>query len=185
MNARRVVNRVLSVAASRWRHLLGALAGTRFIAITGSAGKTTTATLLTAALRVSGRVRHSDRLIGRLNSPRFAARMVLSTTPLHRFCVCEFGTGRPGTLSGYVQAVRPDIGVVTHVEGDHYAAFRGLDATAIEKRVLIETLPPEGTAVLNADDPRVAAMRGCTQARVLTFGLGSGADVRGDDVTGA
>src|SRR5439155_21793801 len=138
---------------------------------TGRAGKATTAGLCGASRRVAGRVCQTHRLVRRLNGPYVAARLVLTTTPRHRFCLCEMGTAGPGTLAQYVQVVRPHIGVVTMVAGDHYTAFRSLDATALEKRVLIEALPPDGIAVLNADDPRVAAMQAFTRARVLTFGL--------------
>jgi UDP-N-acetylmuramoyl-tripeptide--D-alanyl-D-alanine ligase len=77
---------------------------------------------------------------------------------------------------------RPAIGVVTRVGHDHYSAFRGLDATAREKATLIEGLPANGTAILNADDPRVLAMRELTKARVITYGLASDAMVRGEEV---
>jgi UDP-N-acetylmuramoyl-tripeptide--D-alanyl-D-alanine ligase len=185
MPARRIFDRTVLAVAPWWRSLLGTLGGVRFIGVTGSAGKTTTAALIAASLRVSGRVRHTNRFVGHLNAPRLIARLVLTTTPLHHFCLCELATAGPGTLARYVRVVRPHIGVVTNVAWDHYTAFHGLDVTAREKRVLIEALSPEGTAVLNADDPRVTAMRGFTHARVLTFGLGSDAAVRGEDVAAA
>ena len=184
-NVRYLVGRAISAAASRWRGLLCRFGDVRFIGVTGSAGKTTTARLIAVCLRVAGRVRQTDRLVGQLNNPRFAAQLVLTTTPAHRFCLSEFGVGGPGDMRQYVQAMPPDIGVVTSVESDHYSAFRGLDATAREKRVLVEVLPPDGTAVLNLDDPRVAAMRSSTRARVVTFGFSAEADVRGEDVSGA
>ena len=182
---RYLIGRTTVASASRWRGLLGRFWGVRFIGVTGSAGKTTTAKLIAASLRVSGRVRQTDRLVGRLNDPLFAAQLVLTTTPLHRFCLSEFGVGGPGDMPQYVEAMPPDIGVVTNVASDHYAAFRSLDATAREKRVLVEALPQDGTAVLNLDDPRVAAMRSFTRAHIVTFGFSAEADVRGEDVSGA
>lgn len=124
-------------------------------------------------------------MVGQLNGQRFAAQLVLTTTPLHRFCVSEFGIGGPGMMASYVEAMPPDIGVVTNVAWDHYSAFRGLDSTAREKRVLIEALPAHGTAVLNGDDPRVVAMRPFTRARIMTFGLSEVVDVRGAEISAA
>jgi UDP-N-acetylmuramoyl-tripeptide--D-alanyl-D-alanine ligase len=180
--ARRVFNGVAVAAALWWRGLLGTLGGVRFISVTGSAGKTTAAALIAASLGAAGRVRRTNRFIGHLNAPHLAARLVLTTTPLHDFCLCEVATGEPGTIARFVRVLRPHIGIVTLIAWDHYKAFHGLDATALEKRVLVETLPADGVAVLNADDPRVAAMSAFTRARVLTFGLRSDAVVRGEDI---
>jgi UDP-N-acetylmuramyl pentapeptide synthase len=180
---RYLIQRATFASSARWRGLLGRFAGVRFIGVTGSAGKTTTTKLIAASLRVAGPVRQTNRLVGQLNNQRIAARLVLTTTPLHRFCVSEFGVGGPGMMARYVEAMPPHIGVVTNVAWDHYTAFRGLDATAREKRVLVEALPAHGTAVLNVDDPRVAAMRRFTRAGVVTFGLSTEADVRGEDVS--
>lgn len=177
-----LIRQATFAASSCWRGLLGRVAGVRFIGVTGSAGKTTTTQLIGACLQVAGRVRKTNRLVGRLNGPRFAAQLVLTTTPLHRFGVSEFGVGGPGMMAEYVEAMPPDIGVVTNVAWDHYTAFRGLEATAREKRVLVEALPAHGTAVLNVDDPHVAAMGPFTRARILTFGLSAEAAVRGEDV---
>ncbi|MFO1457808.1 MAG: Mur ligase family protein [Verrucomicrobiota bacterium] len=178
-----LVRRATYAASARWRGLLGRVAGVRFIGVTGSAGKTTTTKLIGACLRVAGRVRDTDRMVGQLNGQRFAAHLVLTTTPFHRFCVSEFGIGGPGMMASYVEVMPPDIGVVTNVAWDHYSAFRGLEVTAREKRVLIEALPPHGTAVLNGDDPNVLGMRLYTRARILTFGLSDGAEVRGEKIS--
>ena len=80
---------------------------------------------------------------------------------------------------------RPHIGVVTRVAYDHYTSFRSLEATAREKARLVEALPATGTAVLNADDPRVMAMQERTKARVITYGLSEEAMVRASDLASA
>jgi UDP-N-acetylmuramoyl-tripeptide--D-alanyl-D-alanine ligase len=78
---------------------------------------------------------------------------------------------------------RPTIGVVTVVEGAHLEHFGSLAGVATAKAELVEALPRAGTAVLNADDPLVAAMAERTVATVVTFGVESvGAEVRADGV---
>jgi UDP-N-acetylmuramoyl-tripeptide--D-alanyl-D-alanine ligase len=84
-----------------------------------------------------------------------------------------------------VAMFRPHIGVVTNVGHDHHSSFRTLEATAKEKGVLVEALPANGTAVLNADDPWVLAMRERTKAQVITYGLSEEAMVRGTDLVSA
>src|SRR4029450_10333659 len=77
---------------------------------------------------------------------------------------------------------RPGVGVVLNVGESHLGMFGSREAIAEAKGELVEALPAEGTAVLNADDPRVAAMAERTVARVVTFGRGPSADVRAERV---
>ncbi|HYO35479.1 MAG TPA: UDP-N-acetylmuramoyl-tripeptide--D-alanyl-D-alanine ligase, partial [Geodermatophilus sp.] len=78
---------------------------------------------------------------------------------------------------------RPDVGVVLNVGSAHLGEFGSADAIARAKGELVEALPEAGTAVLNADDPRVAAMAGRTRARVVTTGRSADAQVRATGVT--
>jgi len=80
---------------------------------------------------------------------------------------------------------RPHIGVVTHIDQDHYTRFRSKAATAAEKGKLVESLPADGRAVLNVDDPYVLAMRDRTRAQIITYGLSAEAMVRGEEVSSA
>ena len=82
----------------------------------------------------------------------------------------------------YGPVARPDIVVVTAIGSEHNRSLGTLDDTAREKAMILAGLRPGGLAVLNGDDPRVHAMAALTKARVLTFGLGGGNDVRGEDV---
>jgi UDP-N-acetylmuramoyl-tripeptide--D-alanyl-D-alanine ligase len=77
---------------------------------------------------------------------------------------------------------RPRIGVVTLIADDHYSTFHGPEAAARAKSLLVEVLPDDGVAVLNADDAHAVSMADGTRARVLTFGRGETADIRGSDV---
>ena len=79
--------------------------------------------------------------------------------------------------------IRPTIGVVTNIGSDHISAFGSREAIAREKRRLIEWLPASGTAVLNADDPLVLAMRDHCKARVLTYGVAPEANVRAENIS--
>src|SRR3546814_2653526 len=81
-----------------------------------------------------------------------------------------------------VKLARPSFGVVTTFGDDHYKAFGSRDAIAAEKGRLIALLPPDGIAVLNADDPLVWSMRETCQARILSFGLSESADLQARDI---
>ena len=89
----------------------------------------------------------------------------------------------PGFIAEHARIYRPQVGVVTVVGLDHYKSFRGRAGVAAEKGDLISALPADGVAVLNLDDPYVSAMANLTRARVLTYGLSEGADVRGHQAT--
>jgi UDP-N-acetylmuramoyl-tripeptide--D-alanyl-D-alanine ligase len=151
-----------------------------FVGVTGSCGKTTTLELIAAILATSGRVRKCSAIT---NPAHRIAGNILTTLPFHRFCVNELGGFRPGALANTTALLRPQVGLVTAVEMDHYSAFKSLDATAKEKGTLIESLPDHGIAVLNADNQYVAAMSDRTNARVITYGLSPTATVRGEDVS--
>jgi len=161
-------------AAYAWRW---ALRATSFVGITGSAGKTTTKELLFAALAT----RH--RCICNFDSDNAlypTARTVLRTAPWIRYCIQEVGIFRPGFLDTTLSLLRPRVGIVTNIGLDHRSSFHTLEAVAAEKAKLVEALPADGIAVLNLDDAHVAAMSSRTRARVLTYGLGAGADIRGE-----
>src|SRR6185295_4124090 len=74
------------------------------------------------------------------------------------------------------------IGIVTNVGPSHMERLGSIEAIASAKAELVEALPEDGVAILNADDPRVAAMVERTQANVLTYGLSADADVRAEEV---
>jgi UDP-N-acetylmuramyl pentapeptide synthase len=151
-----------------------------FIGITGSCGKTTTNELIGAILSSRHKGRTSHQLY---NGPYHIAKTILTVLPWHHFCSHEMGSPEPGVMARSVRVFRPRIGVVTHIADDHRKSFRTLEATAADKGKLIEALPSDGAAILNADDPRVLAMRERTTARVITYGLNACADVRGESIS--
>jgi len=149
-----------------------------YIGVTGSCAKTTTTRLIGTVLETAGRCRTKDD-----NGIFHVSRNVLSVGFLTRFCVQEITGEHPGRIRTQTKILRPGIGVVTNVGGDHYKNFRSLEATAREKGRLIEDLARRGIAILNADDPNVRSMASRTRARVVTFGLAPGADVRATDIS--
>jgi UDP-N-acetylmuramyl pentapeptide synthase len=106
----------------------------------------------------------------------------LGVRPWHRFGVFELSGHQPGALDGALATVRPTVGVVTWIGRDHWKAFGDEARVAAEKGKMVACLPPGGRAVLNADDPAVAAMATRTRAPVLRFGIASEADVRAEAV---
>lgn len=160
-------------AARLWRTVLN---GTQFIGVTGSAGKTTTKDLLHAML--ASHVPSSKSLDSN-NQLYSVARTLLATSPRQLHCVQELGASEPGGLDPMLDLLRPGVGVVTVVGTDHFKSFRSLQAVADEKCRLISALPPDGLAILNADDPFVAAMAASSAARVITFGMEQAADFQG------
>lgn len=114
------------------------------------------------------------------NTPYDVMTTLLRLRRDHQYCVQELGGFYPGVLADSTGMFQPHVGVVTFVRQDHRSAFRDLDATAREKRVLVECLPGDGIAILNADDERVLEMRSRTNANVITYGLSPEAIVRGE-----
>ncbi len=169
--------RPLIRAAATWRRMLSQ---TRVIGITGSAGKTTTKELLYAALASRYRCTRSSNSNNQLYD---VARSLLSSAPWTQFCVQEIGASVPGTFAPMMALLKPQIAVVTNVGTDHIQAFRTQEAVAAEKAHLVASLPADGIAVLNTDDPLVAAMASHCHARIVTYGLRSAAQYRAEVIT--
>jgi UDP-N-acetylmuramoyl-tripeptide--D-alanyl-D-alanine ligase len=141
-----------------------ALTGVLVVGVTGSSGKTSTKDLLAAVLAAAGPA-HAPK--GSFNNEIGVPLTILDADPGTRFLVVELGARGPGHISYLCQIARPDVGLVLNVGAAHAGEFGGRDATARAKGELVEALPPSGLAVLNADDPLVAAMAARTRARVV------------------
>jgi alanine racemase len=145
------------------------------VAVTGSVGKTTTARAIATLLgELAPTFRGRQSFNSLLGLPIALARL----RDDQRFAVLEFGADRFGEIARLAALFPPRIAVVTNVGAAHLDAFGTLDGVAREKGAIVEQLPSDGWAVLNGDDPHVLAMRERTAARVLTFGLGEGCDLR-------
>ncbi|WP_166134948.1 UDP-N-acetylmuramoyl-tripeptide--D-alanyl-D-alanine ligase [Nocardioides ochotonae] len=163
-----VVVRDPQVALARLaRHVVDRVAPTTF-AITGSHGKTTTKDLLAAVLGAgSGScVATAGNLNNELGVPLTCLRVVPGTREL----VLEMGARGLGHLAWLCEVAPPQVAGVLAVGSAHVGEFGSPALVAAAKGELVEALAPSGVAVLNADDPAVAAMAGRTTARVLTFG---------------
>ena len=153
--------------------------GERVVGITGSVGKTSLKDLLAS---VAATTFATTASIGSFNN-ELGVPLTLANAPDGTECsVLEMGARGVGHIAELCEIGQPTIGVVTVVAGVHLEVFGSLDDVATGKGELIEALPSTGTAVLNADDPRVAAMAARTDATVLTFGQEAG-EVRAVDVS--
>ena len=143
--------------------------GGKIAAVTGSVGKTTTKEILAALLGTKLRVLKSE---GNLNNEYGLPLTLFRLEETHQAAVLEMGMSRRGELARLAKIARPDVGVVTRVSPAHLEFFASVDEIALAKRELIEGLNGrESTAVLNADDPRVAAFGAFAPGRVLTYGI--------------
>jgi UDP-N-acetylmuramoyl-tripeptide--D-alanyl-D-alanine ligase len=153
--------------------------GLRTVGLTGSSGKTSTKDLLGQVLATAGATVSPP---GSYNNDIGLPLTVLDADEATRFLVLEMGARGPGHIARLCALAPPQVGVVLNVGSAHLGEFGSADGVARAKGELVEALPADGTAVLNADDPRVLAMAGRTRARVVTTGRGADADVRAADV---
>ncbi|WP_144662577.1 UDP-N-acetylmuramoyl-tripeptide--D-alanyl-D-alanine ligase [Paenarthrobacter nicotinovorans] len=136
------------------------------VGITGSAGKTTTKDLLAGILSTAGATVAPQ---GSYNGEVGVPLTVFAADARTRFLVIEMGATGLGHIKYLAGMVKPDIGVVLMVGTAHAGEFGGVENIAKTKGELVEALSENGTAVLNLDDGRVAAMRSRTKAKVLGF----------------
>jgi UDP-N-acetylmuramoyl-tripeptide--D-alanyl-D-alanine ligase len=152
--------------------------GLTVVGVTGSQGKTGTKDLLAAVFSQAG---PTVATFGSFNNELGVPLTMLRADPATRFLVLEMGARHVGDIAQLTGLVAPDIAVVLNVGVAHLGVFGSRAAIARAKSELVRGLAPGGTAVLNADDPRVAAMRALTDGPVLTFGRAAHADVRALD----
>jgi len=147
------------------------------VGVTGSVGKTSVKDLIAAA---AGAVVRTHANPASFNNELGLPLTLINAPSNTELAVVEMGARGAGHIADLCRIAKPTIGVVTRVVGAHTEMFGSLDAIAVAKGELIEALPADGTAVLNADDSRVAAMSSRTDAAVLSFGTTG--DVRVSDI---
>ena len=153
--------------------------GATVVGVTGSVGKTSTKDLIAAAAGVQKRI-VANR--ASFNNEQGLPVTILGAPDDTEVLVVEMGMRGFGQITRLCEVARPEIGVVTAVGHSHTELVGGIEGVARAKGELVEALPRSGTAILNADDHLVVAMRDRTGARVVTYGRSIDADVRISDV---
>ena len=165
----------LHAVAAAWRTRFDPLV----VGVTGSIAKTSTKEAIAAVL--------GERFVtlkneGNQNNEIGLPLTVLRLGPEHEAAVLEMGMYAGGEIADLAAIARPRIGVVTAIQPVHLSRIGTLEAIEQAKGELLEALPRDGRAVLNADDTRVRRMAARTEARTLTYGFAADADVRADEV---
>jgi UDP-N-acetylmuramoyl-tripeptide--D-alanyl-D-alanine ligase len=169
----------LQQIARFWRRKLSL----RVIGITGSVGKSTTKEVIAHVLGERFRTLRSH---GNLNNEIGLPLTVLRLNSEHERAVLEMGFYVPGEIALLCEIALPQVGVVTNIGTVHAERAGSREIIAKGKAELVQSLPaaPEGTAILNYDDPLVRDMRRQTSARVLFYGLTPEAELWADEVEG-
>ncbi|MGA5300705.1 UDP-N-acetylmuramoyl-tripeptide--D-alanyl-D-alanine ligase [Nucisporomicrobium flavum] len=174
-----VVDDPLAALAKLAHVVVGRLPELTVVGLTGSSGKTTTKDYIGQVL---ARLGSTVAPAGSLNNELGFPYTVLKATPETRFLVLEMGARGIGHIAYLAGIAAPRIGVVLNVGAAHIGEFGSVEGTARAKGELVESLPADGLAVLNADDELVSAMASRTKARVVFTGESERADVRATDV---
>jgi UDP-N-acetylmuramoyl-tripeptide--D-alanyl-D-alanine ligase len=150
----------------------------RVIAVTGSAGKTSTKDMLRACLGRLGPTHASDKSFNN----HWGVPLTLARMPRHaRYAVFEIGMNHPGEITPLVHMVRPHVAIVTTVEAVHLEHFGSVEEIADAKAEILSGIEPGGTAILNRDNPHFERLRAAAAQRdckVVCFGEHSAADAR-------
>jgi UDP-N-acetylmuramoyl-tripeptide--D-alanyl-D-alanine ligase len=153
--------------------------GKPLIAVTGSAGKTTTKEAIAHVLATRLRVHKSE---GNFNNHFGLPLMLLKLQPEHDIAVIEVGMSHSGEITALAKIAQPETGVVTNVAPVHLEFFNSIADIARAKYELIQSLPVNGTAILNADDEYVSQFGRDFHGKVVCYGLGPTAAVRAENV---
>jgi UDP-N-acetylmuramoyl-tripeptide--D-alanyl-D-alanine ligase len=168
-----------TVALQALAHGIRREAGTKVVAITGSAGKTTTKEVTSEFLEARYRV---VRNRGNFNNHIGLPLSLIELRLRPEIAVVELGMNHAGEISTLVRVAEPDVRVWTNVGEAHLGFFASLDAIADAKAEIFEGAAASTLLVANADDPRIAARIGAFRGRVVTFGIDRDADVRASNV---
>ncbi len=164
--------RALLGLARAWR---GRMPTLRLVAITGSAGKTSTKELVASVLSAEGSTLKTE---GNLNNEIGVPLTLLQLAREHRFAAIECGMNHLGEIARLCAAADPDVALVTNVAPVHLEGCGSIDGVAHAKGELFHGLRANGVAIANADDARVLGQAKLSMRKLITFGTAEGADVR-------
>ena len=165
----------LAALAAAWRRRFSVLT----VGVTGSVAKSSTKEAIATILAAERTVLKTE---GNENNEIGVPLTLMRLRPEHQVAVLEMGMYVGGEIAALARVARPAIGVVTAVRPIHLSRAGSIEAIEAGKAELVEALPAEGLAVLNADDPRVRRMASRTAARAVTYGFAADADVRADAI---
>jgi UDP-N-acetylmuramoyl-tripeptide--D-alanyl-D-alanine ligase len=164
--------------ATVWRTRLTQL---RVVGITGSVGKSTTKELIASVLAERYPTLANETS---LNNEIGLPLTILKTSEAHRRLVLEMGFYVPGDIAFLCEIAKPQVGVVTLIAPVHLERAGSIEAIERGKGELVEALPADGCAILNADDDRVKGLAARSKAKVFTYGLSPDADLRASHIEG-
>jgi len=161
--------------AGWWRHQHD----TRVVAITGSAGKTTTKDMAAGILKIG---RPTLVTQGNFNNLIGLPITLLRLEEGHRNTVLEMGMNRSGEIARLTEIADPDVGVITNVGMAHLEGLGDIKGVASAKVELVEKISPGGRVILNGDDKLLMKSAAVYRENAVTFGLGEHNDIRGTDL---
>ena len=167
--------RALQDVAAYWRSQFNP----RVVGVTGSVGKSTSKEMIAAVL---GQRHPTLKNPGNLNNEIGLPLTVLRLRGVHRHAVLEMGMYDLGEIATLAAIARPQLGVVTNIGPTHLERLGSLERIAEAKAELVQSLPEDGFAVLNRDDPLVFAMADLTRAQPFYYGLTPDCDLWASDI---